>query len=465
MNKSKYKHWHTALKSSKKKPMYLLIPEIISNDIDNGVLNPQERLPTIRELASFLSLDYTTIARAYKEARHQGLIESHPRSGSYVKGSMQAFKLRGGSNFEMTMNSPPEHAAPLANKIESSINSLNSKHDINAMLRYQDFGGSESAKQAGVTFLSSVIDQPQSNQLLVCPGIHSAIVGLMSMLVVPGSTVCVQSLIYPGVKAIASQLGIKLIAVDSDDQGPIIYKLEELYQTQTISALYLNPTLQNPTTQTINLKRRKQIAKLTSHYSVPIIEDDPYVFLPEKRISPIFNFAPELTYYITGLSKCFGAGLRTAYLYTPSSTHAKKTAGALRALSVMASPITNAISTELIVNGTVNDAIVAIIEESRIRQKIAEQHLSQFIISNDKDVFHLWISIPSNVEMNPSVLASHLREHGVNVVSSAAFCTDNNPPQALRIGLGGALTRNQCEMSLKLIADIFKNPLHLSKVT
>ena len=465
MNTSKYKHWHTALKSGRKKPVYLLIPDIISDDIDNGILNPQERLPTIRELAKFLSLDYTTIVRAYKEARHQGLIESHPRSGSYVKGSMRALKLHDGGDFEMTMNSPPEHASALSTKIESSIKNLNAKQGINTMLGYQDFGGSESAKQAGVTFLSSVIDKPKINQLLVCPGIHSALVGLMSMLARPGSTVCVQSLIYPGIKAIASQLGIKLIAVDSDAQGPIIYKLEELYQTQKVSALYLNPTLQNPTTQTISLKRRKQIAKLTSHYSVPIIEDDPYVFLPEKPISPIFNFAPELTYYITGLSKCFGAGLRTAYLYTPSHTHAKKASGALRALSVMASPITNAISSELIIDGTVSDSILAIVKESRVRQKIAEKHLSKFIINNDKDVFHLWLSIPSNVEMNPSVLASHLREHGVNAVSSAAFCTDNNPPQALRIGLGGVLTRNECEETLKTVASIFKNPLHLTNVT
>jgi len=241
----------------------------------------------------------------------------------------------------------------------------------------------------------------------------------MSMLAEHGSTVCVQSAIYPGMKAIAAQLGIKLIAVESDPEGPVIHKLETLYQTEKVSALYLNPTLQNPTTQTISLKRRQEIAQLTIHYSVPIIEDDPYVFLPEKIISPIYNFAPELTYYITGLSKCFGAGLRTAYLYTPNDLLAKRVAGALRALSVMASPVTNALSTDWIFDGTVNEIIKAIKKETKIRQSFAKELLAEFISHNNQDVFHLWVDIPSQIEMNPSVLAAHLREHGVNAVSSS----------------------------------------------
>ena len=465
MNTTKFKHWSTSLKSGKKRPVYLLIPEIISDDIDNGVLKPRERLPTVRDMAKFLSLDYTTVARAYKEARRQGLIESNPRSGSFVKGNMRALKLRGGSNFEMTMNLPPEpDSNRLINKLNNGFKELSDKHDIHAMFRYQDFGGSDNAKQAGLELLSPIINKPQANQLLVCPGIHSAIVGLMSMLAEHGSTVCVQSAIYPGMKAIAAQLGIKLIAVESDPEGSVIHKLETLYQTEKVSALYLNPTLQNPTTQTISLKRRQEIAQLTIHYSVPIIEDDPYVFLPEKIISPIYNFAPELTYYITGLSKCFGAGLRTAYLYTPNDLLAKRVAGALRALSVMASPVTNALSTDWIFDGTVNEIIKAIKKETKIRQSFAKELLAEFISHNNQDVFHLWVDIPVQVEMNPSVLAAHLREHGVNAVSSAAFCTDNNPPQALRIGLGGSLTRDECQESLKIVAAIFKDPMHLINV-
>ncbi len=465
MDMSKFKHWPTVFHSSENRPAYLLIPDIISNDIGTGYLKSRERLPPIRELADFLSLDYTTVVRAYKEARNQGLIDSHPGTGTFIKGKAKTVQLRGGTNFEMTMNLPPEPQLPrLSQKLIQGIEMLSTKHDLHAMFRYQDFGGSENAREAGVKFLSPIIDKPQSNQVLVCPGIHSALVGLMSMLAGRGSTVCVQSLVYPGLKAIAAQLGIALSSIDSDDDGPIISQLEALCHGKKIATIYLNPTLQNPTTRSISVNRRKAIAEIATHYSVPIIEDDPYALLLEEPMPPIATFAPELTYYITGFSKCFSAGLRTAYLYAPSKLLAQRAAGALRALSVMASPITNALATDWIHDGTVNAVIDTIKDETLFRQKYVQKHLSKYITSNDSAVFHLWLSLPKIIEMNPSIFASHLREHGVSAVSSAAFCTDNNPPNAIRVGLGGPLTREECEESLKLIADIFEHPLHLTNV-
>ena len=195
------------------------------------------------------------------------------------------------------MNLPPEPNSPrLTEKLDFGIEMLSTKHDLQAMFRYQDFGGTDNAKQAGVEFLNPIVDSPQSNQVLVCPGIHSALVGLMSMLAGRGETVCVQSLVYPGLKAIAAQLGIALSAIDSDDDGPIISQLEASCSGRKVSAIYLNPTLQNPTTQSISLNRREAIADIAMHYSVPIIEDDPYARLLEAPIAPIASFAPDITY-------------------------------------------------------------------------------------------------------------------------------------------------------------------------
>jgi len=305
----------------------------------------------------------------------------------------------------MTMNLPPEPKSPrLVQKLNFGFEMLSKKHDLQAMFRYQDFGDSQSAREAGVEFLRSIIDSPKPNQVLVCPGIHSALVGLMSMLAGRGDTVCVQSLIYPRMKAIAAQLGIALGAIDSDDDGPIISQLEALCSGKKIAAIYLNPTLQNPTARSITINRRKAIAKIAMHYSVPIIKDDPYARLLETPIPAIASFAPDISYYITGLSKCFSAGLRTAYLYTPSKLLAQRSAGALRALSVMASPITNALASDWILDGTVNAVIDAIRVETHERQNYAAKHLTKYIKNNQRSVFHLWLSLPKDFEINPSRL-------------------------------------------------------------
>ena len=56
--------------------------------------------------------------------------------------------------------------------------------------------------------------------------------------------------------------------------------------------------------------------------------------------------------------------------------------------------------------------------------------------------------------------ASYLRTQGVAVVASAAFATDANPPDAVRVCLGGPVSRDECEHALELIADTLDHPLH-----
>ena len=104
----KYRHWQQALHAAEKKPAYLMIADLIEADIEKGFLQARDRLPPLRDLASLLSLNYTTVTRAYKEAANRGLIDSHPGSGSYVKGRTSTLPPRNGSNVEMTMNMPPE---------------------------------------------------------------------------------------------------------------------------------------------------------------------------------------------------------------------------------------------------------------------------------------------------------------------------------------------------------------------
>ena len=67
-----------------------------------------------------------------------------------------------------------------------------------------------------------------------------------------GELICAESLTYPGLKAIASQLGVQLHALTLDDEGPSAAEFEQACRTLRPKALYLNPTLQNPTTLTVS---------------------------------------------------------------------------------------------------------------------------------------------------------------------------------------------------------------------
>jgi DNA-binding transcriptional MocR family regulator len=180
--------------------------------------------------------------------------------------------------------------------------------------------------------------------------------------------------------------------------------------------------------------------------------------LPRRTPIPLALLAPELTYYVTGFSKCLGAGLRTAYVVAPNARRAQRLAGALRALTVMSSPVTNALATRWVVDGTAEAMLVAVRAESASRQLLAARHLEGHAFDAHPEGFHLWLPLASSWSVVE--FASYLRTQGVGVVASAAFATDADPPDAVRICLGGPLTMEECDGALALIAETLAHPLH-----
>ena len=55
--------------------------------IEAGDLEPETRLPTVRQLAGDLGLAINTVARVYRELELAGLIETRGRHGSFVTGA------------------------------------------------------------------------------------------------------------------------------------------------------------------------------------------------------------------------------------------------------------------------------------------------------------------------------------------------------------------------------------------
>ena len=233
---------------------------------------------------------------------------------------------------------------------------------------------------------------------------------------------------------------------------------EHACRTLKPKALYCNPTLNNPTTATISRARREALADIALRYAIPIIEDDAYALLPRQLPPAIATMAPELTYYITGFSKTLGAGLRNAYVRSPGARQSQRLAGALRATTVMASPITNALATLWVEDGTADAMLQAIRNESTVRQALAVRHLGAHGFAAQSEGFHLWLPLSS--AWSTVEFASYLRSQNVGVVASAAFSTDGSPPEAVRICLGGPMSREECDHALRLIADTLAHPQH-----
>ena len=74
-------------------PIYLQLMEQVKHAIETGALRPGEQLPGIRPLAEELVINPNTVAKAYRELEHEGVIELRHGSGAFVSGAARAKKV------------------------------------------------------------------------------------------------------------------------------------------------------------------------------------------------------------------------------------------------------------------------------------------------------------------------------------------------------------------------------------
>jgi GntR family transcriptional regulator len=65
-------------------PLYLQLMQQIRHGIETGVLQHGDELPGIRTLAKELVVSHNTVAKAYSELEHEGLLELRHGSGAYI---------------------------------------------------------------------------------------------------------------------------------------------------------------------------------------------------------------------------------------------------------------------------------------------------------------------------------------------------------------------------------------------
>ena len=66
------------------RPIYTQIVDGYREQILAGILQPEDKLPSVRELASTLTINPNTIQRAYRELESQGWVSSVQGKGCFV---------------------------------------------------------------------------------------------------------------------------------------------------------------------------------------------------------------------------------------------------------------------------------------------------------------------------------------------------------------------------------------------
>ncbi|HXY39738.1 MAG TPA: PLP-dependent aminotransferase family protein [Vicinamibacteria bacterium] len=440
--------------AGRKGPRYQAIVEALAEDIGSGALARGSRLPTHRDLAEQLGVTVGTVSRAYAEAARRALVVGEVGRGTFVRSEGDAGSGEDGV-IDLGQNHPPEPPSqPQRSALLRTVSDLVARSDVAHLLDYPAAGGSAPDREAGAAWVARVGLPARPEEVVVCTGSQHGLTVLLTTLLEPGDLLLTESLTYAGLKAVAGLLHVRLRGLPIDGDGLRPDALADACRETKARAVYLIPTLHNPTTVVMPEARRREIVEVARAHGLAIVEDDVHGLLPETRPLPLAALAPERTYYLTSTSKTLAPGLRIAYVKAPPAM-VTRLAGGLRATTWAVAPLTAAIASAWIREGTADALLLARREEARARQAIVRERLAGADVDAHPEAYYVWLRLPE--PWRGEAFAAEARERGVVVTPAEAFTVGREPQvHAVRLCTGAAHGRAALGRGLGIVADLLR---------
>ncbi|MCP5368040.1 MAG: PLP-dependent aminotransferase family protein [Hyphomicrobiales bacterium] len=443
-------------------PKYLAIADAIAESISDGSLAAGCKLPPQRNLAYDLGVTLGTVTRAYKEAEQRGLVGGEVGRGTYVLGPASdavarfASSPRRGDNFlDLT------HATPVAgiggDALARTLREISSESGLEALIAYQGNTGLDRHLRTGAQWLAGMdLPNPVPERVAITCGAQQGILTALMTLTRPGDVLLAEAFSYPGFIYLAGQLGLKLEPVPMDADGIIPEALDEACRRLHPRAIYLTPTLQNPTTALLPEDRRRRVAEIARRHDLFIMEDDVWGSMFEGRPTPIAALAPERTFFITSLSKSMAGGLRVGFVYAPAD-YVERLRSSVRMSNWMAPPLMVEIAHRWITGDVAQEMTRRQRQETETRTALCARHLGPFHPRIRARAHFLWLDLPAPWRAND--FQAEAEERGILLHTIEAFAVGRQPaPHAVRIGLGGAMNMDELERALVRLADQLRAP-------
>ena len=454
--------WYPNIKMSDQ-PLYIALTNALESDINSGILKPGEKLPPQRELADRIGVNLSTVTRAFRVCELKGLISGVVGRGTFVASDVEV------SLSLISQNKPSDiiemgQVLPLYNMDRDTARAAKASLqgiDMEKLIRYSEPAGHLRHRAIGAEWLKGFNINASADEILITHGSQNALAICMLTLFEHGDRIAVDSLTYPGIKALAAMYGIRLIPIEMAGEGMSPKVLLNTCKNEDIKGIYLMPEVQNPTTSSMSENCRETIANIIKKHNLILIEDDAYSYTGNPDSIPISALVPEHGIYIGGTSKLLGPGFRISFVKVPNVYIERMKKGLLNT-SWMASPITAEMVTHLIMTGKSATVQEDKRNEAKKRNDLVLKKLSQYKVLSRSCGFFQWLFLPSHWMGREFEI--HARAAGVQVFCAEKFAVGNYPvPSAVRISLSGPDTIEELEKGLDILKTVlikgYENPI------
>lgn len=436
-------------------PLYAAIAGALEEDIVEGRLAPDTKLPPQRELADFLDVNLSTVTRAYKVCELKGLLYAVVGRGTFVSPNARTkslpFQEKGEEAFiEMGLIEPFYQVNP---QILEAARTVLARPSAVRFLEYGQAAGDEGQLEAAQRWLGRFHVGARLENIVIAAGSQNALAISLISLFKAGDRIATDPYTYPNFIGLASFLHIQLAAVECDGDGMKPEALDALCRQSGVQGVYLMPSCSNPMAIVMPEERRQALAEVIRRHSLTLIEDDAYAFLlpPDRR--PLAARIPERTVYICGTSKSLCAGLRVAFMAFPAAFR-PYLAGGTYTINLKTVSLNAAIIAELIHSGLAEEIVA---EKIRLAEERGAVYQRVFPESGRPAAsFFKWLPLPAG--MDGDGLEQAARGRGVHLLSSRRFAVGAREQVSfVRLAISSPRDAAQLGEGLRILRDLIED--------
>ncbi len=446
--------WVPQLDSQTDMPLYQALVQAIQNDIHQGILTRGHKMPPQRVLANQLKVNHGTVTRAYKICEEKGLFKGIVGKGTFVAASpglpISLLTDRKDSEIiSLGMAIPLYECNPV---IEAFAKQLQDSMDYGLTMRYCPPEGHIKHRYVAANWLKSYKLDVEAENILITSGTQNALSIILMTLFEKGDRILVDEYTYTGLISLASYMNIILIPVLGNENGMDMEVLHAACKREQPKGIYLMPDYQNPTTISINEKKRIAMAKVINQYNLLLIEDATYSFSVVDKLKPVSAYVPEQSLYIMGTSKAISPAFRISYIVSPTNLVEKLSHG-LNNIIWMASPYTSEIVSLFQSSGA-----YAQIEEEKVK-RLTERNKRFDEIMVGYDVLPATTScyrfLSLSEQYDDLELEYLAQEKGVQILSANRFCVGSKPDKPMiRLAVSAPDSLEAMETALTIFKEV-----------
>jgi DNA-binding transcriptional MocR family regulator len=470
-------------------PLYQQFADDLAMSIDAGVLQPGERISSVRSASQQRQLSVTTVVRAYALLESRGLIESHPQSGYFVRKSVTPAVPAGSAS----LLSPSHPASQQAHEVDVSrlvlatlkaiqqdgTIPLGSPYPNPALFPSRRIGQYASKITRNSQGLSIFNDLPPGHpellrqiarryletglavdpdDIIVTVGATEAINLCLQAVAQPGDTIAVETPTFYAILHAIERMGMRAVEIPTDPlTGIDLDALEKLLKTQTIAACMVMPNFQNPLGSMMPDAHKERLVALAHRHDMPLIEDAVYseLFYGNAHPSSLKTYDRHgLVLHCSSFSKSLTSAYRVGWAI-PGRYRAQ--VEKLKFLNTLATPtIPQRAITEYLTQGGYERHLRQVRRSLRQQRDLMRHFVLRFFpagtrVSEPAGGYILWVELPPSVEAME--LYRRCLVQGITIAPGRIFAATNHYSHFIRLNYSYSWS-SETEQALKTIANI-----------